>query len=90
MLKKAAKQEEIVGKLHLSWELFSQVEFDGPNNKCRGCVEPFYVGELTCLLILNQDKLRFHENCITQITMVLETFLEATDDVRNDVTVRQN
>lgn len=89
-MKRPSNEEDIVGKLHLSWELFNQLDFETLNNRCRGCADPFFVGELTTLLALNQDRLRFHESCITQVAMVLVSFLEATDDIRNDVTVRQN
>lgn len=89
-MKRLSSEEDIVGRLHLSWELFNQLDFDISNSRCRGCAESFYVGELTALLALNQDRLRFHETCIVQVAMVLDSFLEATDDIRNEVTVRQN
>jgi hypothetical protein len=73
------------GRIQLSWEPYS-----GIGEKCKGCTDPLFVGELVCLLNINDLKLRLHESCISQLAMTLVAFVETTEDIRNGVTERQN
>lgn len=73
------------GKLNLTW--VSNPEL---GQRCLGCTDPFYIGELTLVLNFSGTKLRFHEECINQVVMSIVAFVETTNDIREGVSGRHN
>lgn len=74
------------GKIKLSWETFDYVF----NVQCFGCDDSFAIGEETFLLIVNKSTLRMHPSCVEQITGILGTFLDASQEARDRIIARQN
>lgn len=79
-------EEGNTGKYALDWENFNGI----PPQKCTGCTDSFFLGELVAILQMNSSKFLFHESCITQLLIIIDTFLKATEDVRNEVKLRHN
>jgi len=74
------------GRVNISWETYSLVI----DTRCVGCEDLFYIGEEVALLETHKFSLRFHENCLEQVTGILATFLDASEDARNRIIARQN